>query len=84
MKRILIIGSSGAGKSTFSKKLAKKLKTNNIHLDHLFWLPEWKERNKEDFDKLLAKELIKDRWIMDGNYHRTLSKRLRYADTVIH
>ena len=84
MKKILIIGSSGAGKSTFSKRLSKKLKINTIHLDHLFWLPDWKERPRDQFDKLLDKELAKDLWIIDGNYHRTLPVRLSHADTVIH
>jgi len=84
MKKILIIGSSGAGKSTFTKRLAKKLNIDAIHLDHLFWLPDWKERPNNQFDNLLHKELTKDSWIIDGNYHRTLPERLKYSDTVIH
>ena len=84
MKRILVIGSCGAGKSYLSKALSQKLNLPLIHLDHLFWEPNWKQRSREDFDRRLQTELNKSEWIMDGNYNRTLPTRLRYADTVIH
>lgn len=84
MKRILVIGNCGAGKTLFSKNLAHKLKLPLIHLDHLFWQPNWKEYNLNEFDQILQLELEKPTWIMDGNYNRTLSTRIKYADTVIH
>lgn len=83
MQKILIIGSPGSGKSTLSKKLGKKLNLPVVHLDRL-WLKEgWKERSREEFDKLLKKELEKDKWIIDGNYSRTLETRVKSADAVI-
>lgn len=83
MQKILIIGSPGSGKSTFSKRLGKKLNIPAIHLDCL-WLKEgWKERTRKEFDALLINELEKDKWIIDGNYQRTIELRLKYADTVI-
>ena len=83
MKRILVIGSPGSGKSTLSRKLSERLNIPCIHLDRLFWKPNWISTPKEEFDKLIQLELEKDSWIIDGNYKRTLNMRLKYADTVI-
>lgn len=83
MERVLIIGCPGAGKSTLGRLLADKTGLPLVHLDALFWLPGWKERDKSEFDALVLAELGKPKWIMDGNYGRTLSTRLKYCDTVI-
>ena len=83
MQRILVIGCGGAGKTVLSRDLGKRLNIPVVHLDQLFWLPGWKKQTREAFDKALDAELSKDRWIMDGNYTRTLSRRLEFADTVI-
>lgn len=83
MKKILVIGSPGSGKSTLSRKLSEAFNLPCIYLDRLFWKPNWVETPKEEFDVLLQNELNKDCWIIDGNYSRTLPLRLKYADTVI-
>lgn len=83
MQRILIIGSPGSGKSRLSVLLGTKLNLPVVHLDKLFWLDGWTSRDKEEFDSLLLKELEKDKWIIDGNFKRTLELRLKYADSVI-
>ena len=83
MKRIIVIGSPGSGKTTFSVKLSEILKLPLVHLDKLFWQEGWKERSKEEFDVLLDEALKEDQWIIDGNYSRTLTKRLERADTVV-
>ncbi len=83
MQKILIIGSPGSGKSTFGKRLSEKLNIPLIHLDRLWWKEGWVERSREEFDALLVNELLKDKWIIDGNYGRTVELRLQYADTVI-
>lgn len=82
-RRIIIIGNGGAGKSTLARELGEKLGLPVVHLDKLWWLPDWVTRTPEEFDALLEKELAEPKWIMDGNYHRTLSMRLRYADLCI-
>lgn len=84
MKRILIIGCPGSGKTTFALKLSEKFNIPCIHLDKLFWKSGWVECSQPEFDYLLNEELKKDFWIMDGNYSRTLSRRLEHADTVIY
>ena len=83
MKRILIIGCSGSGKSTMTRELTKRLSLPCVHLDQLYWKPNWVKSESEEFDAKLQVELEKDEWILDGNFDRTLSLRMRYADTVI-
>ena len=82
-KRILVLGNGGAGKSTFSVAMGEKLSLPVVHLDQLWWLPGWVTRSEAEFDALLAAELQKPAWVMDGNYHRTLSVRLAAADAAV-
>ena len=83
MKKILIIGGNGSGKTTFAKELSKKTKLPLIHLDSLYWRDNWEHVTREEFDSQLLRELVKDEWIIDGNMKRTLPLRLKYCDTVI-
>lgn len=83
MDRILIIGSPGSGKSTLSLLMSEKLGLPVVHLDKLFWRPGWVEASREEFDAALAEALMGEKWIIDGNYGRTLKMRLSRADTVI-
>lgn len=84
MKRILVIGSSGAGKSTFSRRLHGATRLKLIHLDKLYWKPNWVEpTDKTVWRKNLAEVLKGDEWIIDGNYSSTMEMRLRASDTAI-
>jgi adenylate kinase family enzyme len=83
MNRILVIGSPGAGKTTFSKKLAVKTGLPLIHLDAMFWQDNWTHVSREEFDKKLETVLERECWIIDGDYTRTLPARLRKCDFVI-
>ena len=84
MERIMIIGCGGAGKSTLARQLGEITGLPVVHLDKLFWKPGWVESAKEEIDAKIMEELCKPRWIMDGNYNRTLPRRLGYCDTVIY
>ena len=84
MERIIIIGCGGAGKSTLARKLGEVLDLPVVHLDKLFWKPGWVETSHEEFDALLAQELAKDKWIMDGNFNRTMPERMKRCDTIIY
>ena len=84
MKRILIIGNAGSGKTTFAKALAEKTHLPLIHLDKLFWCGEWEHLSRDEFDAVLQIELEKDEWIIDGNFSRTIPHRLKYCDTVFY
>lgn len=84
MERILIIGCSGSGKTTLARKLGEKLKLPVVHLDRLWWTGNWENVTREEFDARLSEELEKPRWIIDGNYNRTMPQRLEKCDTVIY
>ena len=83
MERILIIGCSGAGKSTLARKLGDLTGLPVVHLDQLFWKPGWQESTKEELDEKIPSVMAAERWIMDGNYSRTLPMRLQRCDHVI-
>ncbi|MBI4979757.1 MAG: topology modulation protein [Spirochaetes bacterium] len=84
MKRIMIIGCGGAGKSTFAKRLHDILGYELIHLDLLYWKANWTPTPKEAWVRTVASIIQKDSWIMDGNYNSTIPERLARADTVIY
>ncbi len=83
MKRIAIIGSSGAGKSTFARQLSMLLALPVIHLDTLFWQPGWIPTPSDEWDAIQKQFVQQETWIMDGNYSSTLDIRLAAADTII-
>lgn len=82
MKKVLIIGCSGAGKSTFAKRLSSKTGLPVYHLDLLWWKKDRSTISTDEFDKRLQEILNKEEWIIDGNYKRTLPVRLQFTDTV--
>lgn len=84
MKRVLIIGCGGAGKSTLARQLGEKTGLPVVHLDSIFWLPGWVEMEKEEFDRRVREEMEKEAWIMDGNFNRTLPERIQHCDTIIY
>ena len=83
MRRILVIGSGGAGKSTVALELGKRLALPVIHLDALYWRPGWLESPTHEWQQIVEGLLTEDRWIIDGNYGGTLDLRLSAADTVV-
>lgn len=83
MKKIIIIGTTGSGKSTFATKLAEKLNYPYIQLDKLFWKANWRWSSDEEFFQKIHDEIDRDSWIVDGNYTRTQAITWTNADTVI-
>lgn len=84
MRRVAIIGGNGSGKTTFARQLAQRTGLPLVHLDRLYWAEEWTPRAADEFDRLLAAELEKPMWIMDGNIRRTLPERLPHCDTIFY
>lgn len=82
MLKAMIIGCPGAGKSTFAKRLHDATGLPLYHLDMLWHRPDRTNIPKEEFDMRLSEIIQKDRWIIDGNYQRTLDMRLKECDTV--
>jgi adenylate kinase family enzyme len=83
MKKIIIIGSSGAGKSTFARRLSKATGLEVIHLDRLYWKPNWTETPKDEWRKMVEDVVQGDSWIIDGNFSGTMEPRFEACDTVI-
>lgn len=83
MKRVVVIGSGGAGKSTFSRKLSEATGIEVIHLDGLYWKPNWQKTPAEEWERTVAGLVKRESWIMDGNFGGTREMRIRAADTVI-
>ena len=82
-RRILVLGSSGSGKSRFSSRLAKLLGIRPIHLDAYFWKPGWVATPAEEWNDIVTELIADDSWIMDGTYERTLHLRIPAAETLI-
>lgn len=82
-KRIIVIGSSGSGKSTFARQLAVITGIKLIHLDKEYWHSGWIETPKEEWAKKQEELIAGDEWIIDGNYGGTMDIRLSKADTVV-
>src|SRR5215210_4030168 len=83
MRRVLVIGSGGAGKSTVAKRLGKLLDIEVKHLDKSYWQPGWTEPSKEDWLQKVTELTSGDSWIIDGNYGGTLEFRIQRCDTII-
>lgn len=83
MRKVLVIGSGGAGKSNFANRLGELLNIEVLHLDKFYWRPGWIETPKAEWLTTVDELLKRDSWIMDGNYSGTLDVRLEACDTVI-
>lgn len=84
MKKIMIFGFSGGGKSTAANKLGQKLGIKPLHLDSVHWLPNWIENTRENEIKHVAEHMKGERWIIEGNYRGVLWKeRIEACDTLV-
>jgi len=83
MQRVAVVGSGGAGKTTFALTFARATGLPVVHLDEHFWSPGWIESDPDEWRDRQASLLSGDRWIVDGNYGNTLDLRLSIADTII-
>ncbi|WP_407146204.1 DNA topology modulation protein [Bradyrhizobium sp. ORS 86] len=85
MQRVLVMGSSGSGKSTFARRLSDITGIPTVSIDALFWKPGWVESGKEEFQSRMVEAAKQPRWIMDGNYMTSGAGELRrqLSDTVI-
>ncbi len=81
MKKVIVIGSPGAGKSTFARCLRDKTGLPLYYLDQIWHKPDKTNVTRDEFDKKLEEILNNDSWIIDGNYQRTLEVRLENCDT---
>ena len=83
MKKIIVIGCPGSGKSTVSRALHNKTGIPLYHLDMMYWNADKTTVEKSVFLERLSVVLEKDEWIIDGNYGSTMELRMAACDTVI-
>lgn len=83
MKRVMVTGCPGSGKSVFSVKLHEKTGLPIYHLDNVWWKPDRTHVTRDEFDEALSAILENDEWIVDGSYSRTFEPRVAACDTVI-
>lgn len=83
MDRIAIVGCGGSGKSCLARSLGSLLGVTPVHLDGLYYDPDWKPLDRDLFAALQRDLVTAPRWIIDGNYASSLPIRLQAADTVI-
>ena len=82
MKKAIVIGCPGSGKSTFSRALHEKTYLPLFHLDMMYWNADKTTVEKSVFLQRLSEVLAQDTWIIDGNYGSTMEMRLKECDTV--
>ncbi len=82
MKRVIVIGCPGAGKSTFSLALARATGLPLFHLDRMNWNEDGTAVPKPVFRERLAQAMARPRWILDGNYMGTMAERVAACDGV--
>lgn len=84
MKRIMIIGCCGSGKSTLSRQLQKVTGLPLYHLDQYYWKPNWTETPIDKWTQIVRDLADKEEWIIDGNYGGTMDIRMQRTDTIIY
>ena len=82
MKKIIVIGCPGSGKTTFAERLSEKTALPLFYLDAIWHKPDRTHITREEFDLRLDEILTRDSYIIDGNYSRTLERRIAACDTV--
>ena len=83
MRRILVIGSPGAGKSTLARRLAGRLDLPLIHLDREYFGPGWTMPARAEWRERVRALAARPEWVMDGNYGSTFDLRVPRAHAVV-
>ena len=82
-ERVVVVGTSGSGKTTFAGNLAKIIGAPHIELDSLHWEPNWTEAELEVFRNRVRGALNEPRWVIDGNYSKVRDLIWPHADTIV-
>lgn len=82
MKKVIVIGCPGSGKTTFSEKLNKITGLPLYYLDAIWHKPDKTHIPREEFDRRITEIFCQSEWIIDGNYKRTIETRIKECDTV--
>ena len=83
MRRVMIIGAGGAGKSTLARRVGERTGLPVVHLDACYWRAGWVETPADEWRERVRALAAEDAWVMDGNYGGSMDLRLARADTVV-
>ncbi len=83
IKRIMIIGGAGSGKSSLARALGGITGLPVVHIDTLYWQPGWAMRPREQIGRLTIQAADQDAWIFEGNHSETMNYRALRADMLI-
>ena len=83
MKRVIVIGCPGSGKTTFAEGLRDVTGLPLYYLDAIWHKADRTHISREEYDLRLGEILTQDEWIIDGNYSRTMERRMAECDTVV-
>lgn len=83
LDRVVVVGTSGSGKTTFARTFAARTGCTHIELDAVHWLPDWQERPKEETREIISKAAAGERWVTDGNYGRLRDILWKRATAVV-
>ena len=68
MRRIIVVGCPGSGKTSLALKLGRKLGLPVVHLEVLYWRPDWKASDKASFRARVADAIAGEDWVVDGSF----------------
>ncbi len=83
LRRINVVGTSGTGKTTFARALARRLGLPYVELDALNWGTNWTQATPEMMRARVAAEAAAERWVIDGNYSISRDLLWACADTIV-
>jgi len=83
LARVVVLGATGAGKSTFARRLAARLGGAYVELDELYWDADWTEAAPDVFRARVARATAGPRWVVAGNYGRARDLLWPRADTIV-
>lgn len=83
MKRVMVVGGPGAGKSTFARALGDATGLPVVHIDLIHWQPGWRERSRDEKTRMCLEVEARDAWIFEGGHSATWTNRAARADTLI-
>ena len=84
MKRVMIFGGAGAGKSTLARKVGEAAGLPVIHIDHIHWKSGWIKRDHDEVSAIIGEKIKAEEWIFDGRFSFASADRLARVDTVIY
>lgn len=83
MRRVVVVGTTGSGKTTMARRIAERLRLPHVELDALHWEPHWTEAPREVFRARVDAALRGEAWVVDGNYSQVRDIVWGRADTVV-